>query len=232
MLRASRVVVICAVLLLAACAGDDPGAGALRVLPTEFLLPSLTPTPGLTEPLPAAPTATPTAEPVVTNTPMPTPPPLVELVIAVQPIPAGAPIPPEALALYFFPEDYAPSRALNDPEPVIGQVALVEIACFEPVLSHLIAPRTIGSGYDPLPGNCGPLPNEEPPVEFGHVVIAAETIPSGALITPAMVALRRWPQTISPPGSYDTLASVIGSVAQTDILREQPLLAGRVARQN
>jgi flagella basal body P-ring formation protein FlgA len=63
------------------------------------------------------------------------------------------------------------------------------------------------------------------------VVIATETIPTGALITPGMVALRHWPQAISPPGSFNTLASVIGSVAQTDILREQPLLAGRVARQ-
>jgi Flp pilus assembly protein CpaB len=218
-------------LAIAACKPGErrPVLLELEPLPTEVILPSLTPFPP-TE----TPTFTPTTAPTVTSTltltpePTQTPVEMVTLVVAVQPIPAGAVIPPEAVIVYDWPHAAAPMHAVAALDDAVGWVALANIACFEPLLENSVARRTVGSGYEPLPGNCGTVSALETGVTLIDVVIALERIRTGTIISPEMIALRPWPEALAPADAKTSLAGVIGSTARVDILREQPIFADKI----
>ena len=216
------------VLLLAACNQD--ATPELVQLPTRVVFPTETATATITPTLTTTPTRTPTPTitptPTETHTPEPTPLSYVDLIIAVQPIPAGAVIPPEAIQVQRWPEVAAPFAAALTLDEVIGKVALVEITCFEPILANVLALRTIGSGYDPLPGRCGRVPSLDDPVELVNVVVAAQYLPLNTRISPEMVALRPWPAVFVPPDAVLTMADILGTTTEREILIEQPLRDG------
>jgi len=122
-----------------------------------------------------------------------------------------------------WPEAAQPSGSYTDLSAVINQVALVDLICFEPITAQTIAPREIGSDFLPLPDDCPQYFEINTDAPLQSVVVAVQPITQGERITPADVALREWPTHMIPPGAYTTLADAIGTVAQTDILREQLL---------
>jgi pilus assembly protein CpaB len=60
------------------------------------------------------------------------------------------------------------------------------------------------------------------------IVVAIQPIGRGSLINPDMVALRTWPEESAPINAFFDTAEVIGKIARTDIVREQPILTGLV----
>ncbi|GAB4516708.1 MAG: hypothetical protein OHK0046_22490 [Anaerolineae bacterium] len=210
---------------LVACQPESPPV--LVELPTQFVLPSATPRPTRTPTPTFTPSATFTYTPSPTLTPTPTPThtpvAMMNIVIAAQPILAGVAIPPGAVRLHAWPQDAAPHSSITSLEEVIGRVALVDMDCFEPILNHTLAVRTVGSGYVELPGRCGRMPELVTPIGFENVVVAARYIPPGEVITPDRVALRLWPSAYQLPGAFTALSEVVGQTAQQEILAEQPL---------
>jgi Flp pilus assembly protein CpaB len=214
------------IFILAAC-GSQPAVELVstRVLPTR---PPRTITPTI-------PTATPSVTPTATATDTPTATatdtaePWVALVVAVQPIPAGMAIPPEAVAVQSWPQAAAPLSALTDLDAVINQVSLVDIDCYEPIIQPIIARRTAGSGFLPMPGDCPPVTTDIR--ELTMIAVAIDYIPAGATIAPSAVALQPWPQALIPPGALNALSDVVGATAQIDILIGQPIRQRQVAVQ-
>lgn len=223
-----RLVFISVLCVLSAC-GGRPSTPEFEEVPTVFRFPTRTLIPTLTpSPTPIdTPTATPTDPP-----PTATPVPMAQIVIAVKPIPAGMAIPPEALRLNAWPENSLPNEVMTDVNAVVNQVALVDIVCFEPILPGMIAPRTIGSGFEPLPGDCGVPPIITPTLSLTGVAIARQYIPIGTTITPDMIVMRAWPVALLPPGAIQAAGSVIGRTTRQDILREQPILTSRITSGN
>lgn len=66
------------------------------------------------------------------------------------------------------------------------------------------------------------------PVPTVQIVVAIQPIGRGNLINPDMVDYREWPEEYAPRNALFNLDDVIGKIARTDIVREQPILAGMI----
>ena len=80
------------------------------------------------------------------------------------------------------------------------------------------------------PGNIGQQPTLEATVEptlaipMVKIVVAAQNIPRGRLITADSVIEVDWPQNNVPPGAFASKEEVENFIARTDILYNQPLM--------
>jgi Flp pilus assembly protein CpaB len=79
----------------------------------------------------------------------------------------------------------------------------------------------------PAGGTVAALPTYTPFPTL-DIVVAIQPIGRGSLINPDMVALRAWPEEAAPINAFFDTAEVIGKIARTDIVREQPVLTGLV----
>jgi Flp pilus assembly protein CpaB len=71
----------------------------------------------------------------------------------------------------------------------------------------------------------GPAPTPTPtPPSLKPIVIAAQNIPRGAVITESDVTLRGWPVEVLPEGAFADPREVIGKVARVDIPRQKPIV--------
>lgn len=61
-----------------------------------------------------------------------------------------------------------------------------------------------------------------------NVVVAAQEIPPGTAITPAMVTVSSYLKTSVPPGSFSASEQVVGKVVNTPVVTGEPVLASRV----
>ncbi|MBC8171733.1 MAG: hypothetical protein H7X77_08670 [Anaerolineae bacterium] len=61
-----------------------------------------------------------------------------------------------------------------------------------------------------------------------EIVVAIQPIGRGNLINPDMVTLYEWPEEFAPRNALFNLDDVVGKIARTDIVREQPILAGMI----
>lgn len=75
---------------------------------------------------------------VVQALPTPTPIPTVQIVVAVQQINRGTIITPDLVALYEWPEQFAPSQVIYSLEGVIGRIARTDIFREQPILNSII----------------------------------------------------------------------------------------------
>ncbi|HJW84302.1 MAG TPA: Flp pilus assembly protein CpaB [Anaerolineae bacterium] len=63
-----------------------------------------------------------------------------------------------------------------------------------------------------------------PAIQLVKIVVAAQNIPRGKLITADAVYLADWPRDSVPPGAFNNLEDVQNLIARTDILFNQPLM--------
>ncbi|MER3467777.1 MAG: Flp pilus assembly protein CpaB [Thermoflexus sp.] len=78
----------------------------------------------------------------------------------------------------------------------------------------------------------GPAPTATPTPPFlKAIVIAAQNIPRGAVITESDVTLRGWPVEVLPEGAFEDPKVVIGKVARADIPRQKPIVPEDLAEQ-
>ncbi|MBO9363266.1 MAG: Flp pilus assembly protein CpaB [Thermoflexus sp.] len=71
----------------------------------------------------------------------------------------------------------------------------------------------------------GPAPTPTPvPPSLKPIVVAAQNIPRGAVITKLDVTLRGWPIEVLPEGAFEDPKEVIGRVARVDIPRQKPIV--------
>ncbi len=56
------------------------------------------------------------------------------------------------------------------------------------------------------------------------IVIAAQNIPRGAVITASDVTLRGWPVEVLPEGAFTDTEQVVGKIARVDIPRQKPIV--------
>lgn len=226
MLRSVITGVIFCVLLVA-CEPRESRPVGLVEIPTQLVLPSPTaPTATPTSSPTDRPTTTPTTSPTRAPTITPTPINWREIVIIIQPVEAGMPIPPEAAAVYAWPAHYVPDDVVESLDAVVGEVALVDLTCFEPVRAEFIARREVGTDFPPLPGVCPPLPDRSR--ELAGVVVAMQDIPAGKTITPEMIALQSWPEALAEALDSGNLAGMIGQQARENIRRGQPIFPARL----
>jgi len=202
--------------------------------PTPILLSTIVFTPKPTHTVVRLPSNTPnptdTPSPTLTLRPTDTPEPtqisLRQVVVAVQPIPAGFAIPPEAVALIDWPLETGFSTAFSNVDDVINEVALVDIGCFQPIVSAVIARREVGSGFETLPRSCPPLPTLTD--EMVNIAVPQMFITTGTEIRPAMVTLRAWPAVYAPSGAINNFADVVGAIARIDLFEEYPILTDQL----
>lgn len=76
----------------------------------------------------------------------------------------------------------------------------------------------------PPPVPVGPTPEPTPAIRTVKIVVAAQNIPRGRVITEDAVILMDWPETNLPPGTFTSLDDVRNLIARTDILFNQPLM--------
>ncbi len=70
-----------------------------------------------------------------------------------------------------------------------------------------------------------PAPTATPTPPFlQSIVIAAQNIPRGAVITASDITLRGWPVEVLPEGAFTDTGQVIGKVARVDIPRQKPIV--------
>jgi Flp pilus assembly protein CpaB len=77
----------------------------------------------------------------------------------------------------------------------------------------------------------GEVPTAAPtqtPVQMVEIVIALQDLPRGFRIPANAVTLGPWPEELAPFNAITNLEDVIGTVARTDIFREQPILSNLV----
>ncbi len=74
-------------------------------------------------------------------------------------------------------------------------------------------------------------PTPVPEIPTTEIIVAAQTIPRGTIITADAVIPRKWPNNALPPDDLivKTPDLVVGKQARTDILRGQPILQDMVA---
>ncbi len=97
---------------------------------------------------------------------------------------------------------------------LVGAVAVLVI--FPQVLANQQPPAT---------------PTPTPEVRTTEILVAAQNIPRGAVISPDAVIPGKWPNDSLPPADLITTdpEKVVGAIARTDILRGQPMLSSLVA---
>jgi Flp pilus assembly protein CpaB len=76
-----------------------------------------------------------------------------------------------------------------------------------------------------------PVATPEPEIPTTEIIVAAQSIPRGAVISPDAVVPSKWPNDSLPPADLIIVdpEEVIGKIARTDILRGQPALKSLVA---
>jgi flagella basal body P-ring formation protein FlgA len=144
---------------------------------------------------------------------------LVEIVVAVQPIARGQVITEDMVTLRAYLPDEVPVSAVTELEAVIGNIARTDIGSDQPILSGLIAEEISENGASG-------------PDNLIEVVVAVQNIRKGQTVTEDMVMLRQWPLNSVPLNAVIGLDGVVGKIAQTDILSEQPVLKGLVDDNN
>ena len=70
----------------------------------------------------------------------------------------------------------------------------------------------------------GPTPEPTPVIKTVKIVVAAQNIPRGWVISEDAVTLMDWPETNLPPGTFSSVDDVRNLIARTDILFNQPVL--------
>ena len=73
-------------------------------------------------------------------------------------------------------------------------------------------------------------PTPTPEVKTTEILVAAQNIPRGAVISPDAVIPSKWPNDSLPPADLITTdpQKVIGKIARTDVLRGQPMLSSLI----
>ncbi|HYM13326.1 MAG TPA: Flp pilus assembly protein CpaB [Bryobacterales bacterium] len=66
-------------------------------------------------------------------------------------------------------------------------------------------------------------------IDTKQVVVATNPVPLGGVIKASDLKMVAWPAENVPPGSFDKLDEVVDRVAMSNILVEEPVLAGRLA---
>ncbi len=213
------------VCLLAACNALDPTPELIAVSTPRPTRPANTPTS-----IPSA-KAIITAPPTHTSQPTHTPTPITmtEIVIVVKPLPVGYPISPDALTLYPWPAGDLPEGVFTSVEDVVNRVTRTDLVCYQPVVSDLIAHRTVGTEFFPLEDSCTPMPDPIPDFVPAHVVVAVGFIMAGERIEPHMVTLQIWPKALAPTDGFNGYSSVVGQQTQSDLLSNQPVLKRYIA---
>jgi Flp pilus assembly protein CpaB len=87
-----------------------------------------------------------------------------------------------------------------------------------------------------LPQTLAPQPAAEQPtpvpeIQTMELLVAAQNIPRGAVISPDAVVPSKWPKDSAPPADLIVVdpEKVVGKIARTDVLRGQPMLESLIA---
>jgi pilus assembly protein CpaB len=87
-----------------------------------------------------------------------------------------------------------------------------------------------------LPQTLGPQPSVETPtpvpeIQTVEILVAAQNIPRGAVISPDAVVPSKWPKDSLPPADLIMTDpdKAVGQIARTDVLRGQPMLESLIA---
>ncbi|MBC8098384.1 MAG: flagella basal body P-ring formation protein FlgA [Armatimonadetes bacterium] len=110
----------------------------------------------------------------------------------------------------------------------------VGAAVLIPTLNQPGAANTTGTpqaqNATPRPGTAQVLPTNTPAPTFVfvQVVYAIQPIGRGETINPDMVTVKEVPDEFAEFNAFSTTEDVIGKIARTDIVREQPILTGMV----
>jgi Flp pilus assembly protein CpaB len=89
----------------------------------------------------------------------------------------------------------------------------------------VILPQTLAPQQPPPE-----LPTPTPEIQTTEILVAAQNIPRGAVISPDAVVPSKWPNDSLPPADLliTNPEEVIGQIARTDVLRGQPMLESLV----
>jgi len=74
------------------------------------------------------------------------------------------------------------------------------------------------------PGPEEPTLTPTPVIEMQQIIVAAQNIPRGSIITNDAVYPVEWPKDSVPPGSFTDVEEVQNRIARTDILYNQPIM--------
>ena len=87
-----------------------------------------------------------------------------------------------------------------------------------------------------LPQTLAPQPSPEQPtaipeIQTTEILVAAQNIPRGAVISPDAVVPSKWPNDSLPPADLIIIDpdKAVGKIARTDVLRGQPMLESLIA---
>jgi pilus assembly protein CpaB len=97
---------------------------------------------------------------------------------------------------------------------LLGVIILLGAAVFLILSSQQAPPAPTPSAETAIP---------TPAIPTVQIVVAAQSIPRGRLITEDAVTLVEWPETSVPPGAFQNIDEVLNLIARTDILFNQPL---------
>jgi pilus assembly protein CpaB len=103
---------------------------------------------------------------------------------------------------------------------LLGILLLVGALAVLVILPQTLAPQT------PVE-----QPTSIPEIRTTEILVAAQNIPRGALISPDAVVPSKWPNDSLPPADLIITdpEKVVGQIARTDVLRGQPMLASLIA---
>ncbi len=89
----------------------------------------------------------------------------------------------------------------------------------------VILPQTLAPQQPPE------QPTPTPEARTTEILVAAQNIPRGAVISPDAVVPNKWPDDSLPPADLIITdpAKVVGKIARTDVLRGQPMLTSLIA---
>jgi Flp pilus assembly protein CpaB len=89
----------------------------------------------------------------------------------------------------------------------------------------IILPQTLAPQATPVPATA------IPEIQTTEILVAAQNIPRGAVISPDAVVPSKWPNDSLPPADLIITdpEKVVGQIARTDVLRGQPMLESLIA---
>src|SRR5512143_1428635 len=103
---------------------------------------------------------------------------------------------------------------------LLGILLLVGAIAVLVILPQTLAPQPVVEQPTPVPE-----------VQTTELLVAAQNIPRGAVISPDAVVPSKWPNDSLPPADLiiTNPDQVIGKIARTDVLRGQPMLESLIA---
>jgi Flp pilus assembly protein CpaB len=103
---------------------------------------------------------------------------------------------------------------------LLGILLLVGAIAVLVILPQTLAPQ-------PTPE----LPTPVPEIQTTEILVAAQNIPRGAVISPDAVVPSKWPNDSLPPADLIIIdpEQAVGKIARTDVLRGQPMLESLIA---